>query len=125
MTALFSGDAWWLVLAGWSVIVALWHTSATALGLATWRLWRRRASAATEYRVAAVAFGFATALTLATPVLVLFRPSATPSQAIPPVVLESAPAPHLGSDAVTGLARLPDSKPRLSSTGLPMGTRLH
>jgi phage tail-like protein len=40
------------------------------------------------------------------------------------LVLESAPAPHLGLDAVTGLARFPDSKPRLSPTGLPMGTRL-
>jgi phage tail-like protein len=40
------------------------------------------------------------------------------------LVFESAPAPHLGSDAVTGLARFPDSKPRLSPTGLPMGTRL-
>ncbi len=40
------------------------------------------------------------------------------------LVLEPMPAPHLGSDAVTGLARFPDSKPRLSPTGLPMGTRL-
>ena len=40
------------------------------------------------------------------------------------LVLESPPAPHLGTDAVTGLARFPDSKPRLSPTGLPMGTRL-
>jgi beta-lactamase regulating signal transducer with metallopeptidase domain len=93
MTALFGGAAqWWLVLAGWSVIVALWHTSATALGLATWRHWRRRASASTEYRVAATAFGFATALTLATPAVVLFQPRATPSPAIHPVVLGSRPA---------------------------------
>ncbi len=41
------------------------------------------------------------------------------------LVLESAPTPHLGTDAVTGLARFPDSKPRLSATGLPMGTRLY
>jgi hypothetical protein len=40
------------------------------------------------------------------------------------LILESAPAPHLGTDAVTGLARFPDSKPRLSQSGLPMGTRL-
>jgi phage tail-like protein len=40
------------------------------------------------------------------------------------LVLESAPAAHLGTDAITGLARFPDSKPRLSPTGLPMGTRL-
>jgi phage tail-like protein len=40
------------------------------------------------------------------------------------LILESAPAPHLGTDAVTGLARFPDSKPRLRQSGLPMGTRL-
>ena len=40
------------------------------------------------------------------------------------LVLESAPTPHLGTDAVTGLARFSDSKPRLSPIGLPMGTRL-
>jgi len=40
------------------------------------------------------------------------------------LILESAPAPHLGTDAVTGLARFPDSTPRLSLSGLPMGTRL-
>jgi hypothetical protein len=40
------------------------------------------------------------------------------------LVLESAPFPHLGTDAVTGLARFPDSAPRLAPSGLPMGTRL-
>jgi phage tail-like protein len=40
------------------------------------------------------------------------------------LILESAPAPHLGTDAVTGLARFPESTPRLSQSGLPMGTRL-
>jgi hypothetical protein len=40
------------------------------------------------------------------------------------LILESAPVPHLGADAVTGLARLPESKPRLSQTGLIIGARL-
>jgi phage tail-like protein len=40
------------------------------------------------------------------------------------LILESSPAPHLGTDAITGLARFPDSKPRLWQSGLPMGTQL-
>jgi len=40
------------------------------------------------------------------------------------LVLESAPAPHLGTDAVAGLARFPNSSPRLPQSGLPMGIRL-
>lgn len=38
--------------------------------------------------------------------------------------LESAPSPHLGTDAITGLARLPDRGARLSASGQGLGTRL-
>lgn len=38
--------------------------------------------------------------------------------------LESPPEPHLGTDAITGLAILPDRGVRLSACGAPMGTRL-
>lgn len=40
------------------------------------------------------------------------------------MTLESAPAPHLGDDAITGLASLPERGVRLSACGAPMGTRL-
>ena len=50
MTALFDPAPWWLMLAGWSVIVALWHTSVVALAFGTWRLWRRSAPATTQYQ---------------------------------------------------------------------------
>lgn len=39
-------------------------------------------------------------------------------------VLQSTPTPHLGSDAVTGVARLPERGSRITSTGADIGTRL-
>lgn len=39
-------------------------------------------------------------------------------------VLQPTPTPHLGSDAVTGLARLPERGSRITSTGADIGTRL-
>jgi phage tail-like protein len=41
------------------------------------------------------------------------------------LVLDAAPSPHLGTDAVTSLARLPERGTRLSATGPAIGTRLH
>lgn len=41
------------------------------------------------------------------------------------LVLEGPPAPHLGTDAVTGRTRLPDAGSRLSATGPDIGIRLH
>jgi hypothetical protein len=40
------------------------------------------------------------------------------------MTLESPPEPHLGTDAITGLAILPERGVRLSACGAPMGTRL-
>jgi phage tail-like protein len=39
-------------------------------------------------------------------------------------VLQPTPTPHLGSDAVTGVARLPERGSRITSTGADIGTRL-
>jgi tail protein P2 I len=38
--------------------------------------------------------------------------------------LDRAPAPHLGTDAITGEARFPQQATRLSASGLDVGTRL-
>ena len=38
--------------------------------------------------------------------------------------LEAAPSPHLGTDAITSLARLPDRGARLTAAGHGLGTRL-
>ena len=40
------------------------------------------------------------------------------------ITLQSAPAPHLGTDAITNLARLPERGARLSASGPTTGTRL-
>jgi phage tail-like protein len=40
------------------------------------------------------------------------------------LTLESAPEPHLGTDAITGLARLPERKTRLSASGPNISMRL-
>jgi phage tail-like protein len=41
------------------------------------------------------------------------------------LTLEATPAPHLGTDAITGTARLPDRGTRLSATEPNAGIRLH
>jgi phage tail-like protein len=41
-----------------------------------------------------------------------------------PFELDPAPSPHLGTDAITNLARLPDRGARLSTSGQGLGTRL-
>jgi hypothetical protein len=38
--------------------------------------------------------------------------------------LEGPPKPHLGSDAVIGVARLPEHGSRITATGADIGTRL-
>lgn len=40
------------------------------------------------------------------------------------LTLEAAPTPHLGSDAVTGVARLPERGSRITATGADTGIRL-
>lgn len=40
------------------------------------------------------------------------------------LVLEAPPTPHLGSDAVLGVARLPERGSRIAATGADIGTRL-
>ena len=41
------------------------------------------------------------------------------------LVLEPTPIAHLGTDAITGLARLPEGDTRISTCGRTIGTRLH
>jgi hypothetical protein len=40
------------------------------------------------------------------------------------MTLEPAPTPHLGTDAITSLARLPERRTRLSAAGPIIGARL-
>ena len=40
------------------------------------------------------------------------------------MVLEAPTTPHLGSDAITGIARLPERGTHITSTGADVGTRL-
>jgi hypothetical protein len=40
------------------------------------------------------------------------------------LVMEGDPTPHLGDDAITGVARLPARGTRLGATGADIGTRL-
>ena len=103
MTAFFDPAPWWLALAGWSVLVALWHTSAVALAFGAWRLWRRSAPAAIQYRAASAALALAAMLTLATPAALLLRGRATPSHATMSPV--GVPAPM----TVGGPASIPSS----------------
>lgn len=40
------------------------------------------------------------------------------------LVLEAPPTPHLGSDAILGVARLPERGSRITASGADIGTRL-
>ncbi len=71
MTAWFAPMPWWLLLLGWSVIVALWHTSLVALAFAAWRLWQHPTTARRQYLAAASALALAAALTAATPAMLV------------------------------------------------------
>jgi beta-lactamase regulating signal transducer with metallopeptidase domain len=107
---------WWLVVAGWSVLVTLWHTTVIALAFVTWRLWRHEASARRQYLAAAVALALASVFTLATPaVLMIGGRSAGP---VPPATARltaivgtpaahaaAAPSPMTGPVALGATAR--------------------
>ena len=65
MSADGAAAEWWLALAGATVLVALWHTTAIALALALWRAWRPRTPARRAYVVACAALALAVAPALA------------------------------------------------------------
>lgn len=95
MSAFDVSTSWWLALAGWSVVVALWHTSAVALALATWQVWRRGASARGAYLAASAALALALVLTLATPFALRWQTTTITAadSAAPSAVAPHAPAP--------------------------------
>ena len=101
---------WWLAVLGWSVIVALWHTSLIALAFATWRLGQRSAPARRHYLVAGAALALATLLTLTTPALLVIggrvtNPTPAPTGTLsviggsPAAVAQAAPQPSTGPRA--------------------------
>jgi beta-lactamase regulating signal transducer with metallopeptidase domain len=59
----------WLVVAGWSAIVILWHTTIAALALATWQMMRRHATAPAQYRAALLALVGCVVLAVMTPLV--------------------------------------------------------
>jgi beta-lactamase regulating signal transducer with metallopeptidase domain len=100
---------WGLVLAGWSVLIALWHTSVVALAFATWRLWQHAAPARTQYAAAASVLGLAAVLTLATPAMLLMG-----GRTALPVATRLAPA----SPAISGASAPAASTPAAMSDRL-------
>lgn len=75
---------WWLVLAGWSALVVLWHTTAIALLFGIWRLWRRDSPSSSQYAAAIVALGTVVVLTAATPMILMSGPSASTTAPVVP-----------------------------------------
>ena len=108
---------WLLVLTGWSVLLALWHTTAVALLFAMWRLWRRAAPARDHYVRALWALAAVVALTAATPIALMSAPSA------------AAPVPK--ADAATPPARtlpiesLRPAAPSVNATSLSQAARVN
>ena len=102
---------WWLSLGGWSVVVALWHTTIAALVLAIWRVGRPRASSTRQYAVAAALLLLAIAATAATPLAL----AAWPRHAPVPVSAAGALLP------VAGLFAPPRLMPEVVTRPLPPG----
>ena len=94
---------WWLALAGWSALVALWHTSAIALAVATWRVWRPAAPARRVYAVAGTALALALVSTAATPVVI--AELASPRNADPSVTPVGASSVQPGIPPRSGAPR--------------------
>jgi beta-lactamase regulating signal transducer with metallopeptidase domain len=64
----------WLVVAGWSAVVIVWHTTLIALALSIWHTWRR-SGAPTSHRSALLALLACAVLTAATPFVLKGLPS--------------------------------------------------
>jgi beta-lactamase regulating signal transducer with metallopeptidase domain len=92
----------WLAIAGWSAIVTLWHSTLVALALATWRTWRRAATAPTQYAAGVGAMVVCVALSAATP----------------PLLLTVKANPDGGSSRVAPLSQAPVA-PATGSIGVP------
>ncbi|MEO7157205.1 MAG: M56 family metallopeptidase, partial [Vicinamibacterales bacterium] len=95
-----------LVLVGWSVLVVLWHTTAVALLLGVWRLWRRARPAQSHYVAAVGALTAAVILTTATPVALMSAPSATKitQTGMAPRTARTLPIESLSSSASSATA---------------------
>lgn len=105
---------WWLVVAGCSAIVVLWHTSVIALLLELWRAWSPAAPARRQYVVAAAALGCAVALTAATPFVLVRqvapRPTTVQGRLIEPS--NGEPRPTAAAPGATPPATAPPLPPR-------------
>jgi beta-lactamase regulating signal transducer with metallopeptidase domain len=106
---------WWLSVLGSSVLVALWHTSVVAVAFETWRIWQRPTPARRQYLAAAATLALATALTAATPVILVLggrstrvespRTAARTAVVSPAAIADIAPLPRAGGSAWRGTAR--------------------
>lgn len=91
----------WFLIAGWSAIVVLWHTTVVALAYATWGIVRPTASARGQYLAGGVALVAIVLLAAATPIALtsVSHPAAvvsvrfgSPSAALP-LAVSAAPFP--------------------------------
>lgn len=76
-------EAPWLVLTGWSVVIALWSTALAALALAVWRTLRSHSTAQAQYRAALVSLSIALVLSMAGPTVLALAARAGASRPVP------------------------------------------
>lgn len=72
----------WVVLLGWTLICAVWHTTLAAIALELWRVLRPSADADSRHTAAVVALVAACALTVTTPLGALTISIARPAPSI-------------------------------------------
>ena len=73
------------IFVGWSLLVALWQTTAIGVVFAGWLLWRPAATAAHRYRIAVLALSGATLLAVSAPFQLALLQNVTPAVAQAPV----------------------------------------
>lgn len=99
---------WLLALSGWSVLVVLWHSTAVALFLGMWRVWRRAASAREQHVAALGALAAVVSLTAVTPIALMSAPPTAPAAALsdaPTAAMQGVPAGMLPSAANVASSR--------------------
>jgi beta-lactamase regulating signal transducer with metallopeptidase domain len=131
MMALLDLDlARWLVVAGWSVIVIVWHSALIALALSAWQTWRPGKAAPTAYRTALLALIACAVLAAATPLVLTLPSVATDNTADKGVVATLAdgtipdPSPAHSPAVPQSLEKLPSlivGDPRVGTVAAVIG----
>jgi beta-lactamase regulating signal transducer with metallopeptidase domain len=98
-------DSRYVIFLGWTLVLALWQTTAIGIMFAGWLLWRPGATAAHRYRIAVIALTAAAVLALTAPFQLALLQNVAPDVAHAPVTS----SPNQGTTATRSTAAEPSS----------------